>query len=170
VEHQSFSAKDFGKAMRLIDRILGSRLDETLAASLHHLEHHGAVDVLTLQSADVARRRLRGKTDMGADVAIALPRDQTLFDGAVLVLDADQALIVRVAEQRWLRLVPIDLSSAVELGYHAGNLHWRVAFDGAALLVALEAPVSDYLARLGELMTSSRVNSTVVLPEKGPAC
>ncbi|MEJ0093233.1 MAG: urease accessory protein UreE [Methylocella sp.] len=156
--------------MRLIDRILGSRLDEALAVSLHHLEHHGAVDVLTLQSADVARRRLRGKTDMGADVAIALPRDQTLFDGAVLVLDSDQALVVRVAEQRWLRLVPADVSSAIELGYHAGNLHWRVNFDGAALLVALEAPVSDYLARLGDLIESGRVISSVILPEKGSAC
>ncbi len=156
--------------MRLIERILGSRLDEALAGQLHHLEHHGGVDILSLESADIARRRLRAKTDKGEEVAIALPRDQALFDGAVLALDHDHALIVRVAEQRWLRLVPRDKESAIELGYHAGNLHWRVGFEGDALLVALEAPVEDYLARLGDLVASGRVTSSVSAPEKAAAC
>lgn len=156
--------------MRLIESILGSRLDEALAAPLHHLEHHGGVDVLTLQSADVARRRLRARTDKGEEVAVALPRDQALFDGAVLALETGYALVVRVAEQRWLRLVPCDKESAIELGYHAGNLHWRVGFEGQALLVAMEAPVEDYLARLGALITSGRVTSSVSAPEKISAC
>lgn len=156
--------------MRLIESILGSRLDEAFATPLHHLEHHGGVDVLTLQSADVARRRLRARTDKGEEIAVALPRDQVLFDGAVLALETGYGLVVRVAEQHWLRLVPCDRQSAIELGYHAGNLHWRVAFEGEALLVAIEAPVEDYLARLGELITSGRVTSSVRASDKVSAC
>ncbi len=75
-------------------------------------------------------------------MAIALPRDQKLFDGAVLLLDADRALVVRVDRQHWLQLQPRSLADAIELGYHAGNLHWRVRFADEALLVALEAPVA----------------------------
>ncbi|PNG24883.1 urease accessory protein UreE [Methylocella silvestris] len=151
--------------MRVIDRILGSRLDEALAVRLHHLEHHDGVDFFTLQSADLGRRRLRATTGKGEEIALALPREQPLFDGAVLALERDYALIVRVAEQRWLRLVPQDKASAVELGYHAGNLHWRVQFEGDALLVALEAPIEDYLVRLAGLVASGRVQSSVKAPE-----
>ena len=87
----------------------------------------------------------------------ALPRDQRLFDGAVLVLEPDHAVVVRVAQERWLRLQPRAIADAIELGYHAGNLHWRVRIAGEALLVAVEAPMDDYLARLGELIRDRRV-------------
>ncbi|MBB3904715.1 urease accessory protein UreE [Methylobacterium brachythecii] len=150
--------------MRVIDRILGRRDDTEIAHRLHHLEHHHAVDVLTIPSSDVARRRLRATTVGGEEVAVALSRDQTLFDGAVLVLDEGHALVVRVGEQSWLRLVARDKADALELGYHAGNLHWRVRFDGEALLVALDGPVDDYLVRLGALATDGRLTHSVVDP------
>jgi urease accessory protein len=82
-----------------------------------------------------------------------------LFDGAVLVLESDHALVVRVAQQRWLRLQPRAIADAIELGYHAGNLHWRVRFAGEALLIAMEAPMEDYLARLSGLIREDRVIS-----------
>jgi urease accessory protein len=148
--------------MLLIDRVLGSRLEPALSERIHALEHRGAVDLLLVAAADVARRRWRATTREGTDVAIALPRDQQLFDGAVLLLDHDRAIVVRVAEERWLRLEPRTIADAIELGYHAGNLHWRVRFDGEALLVALEAPVDDYLLRLGALMAERRVAASVV--------
>lgn len=150
--------------MRVIDRILGRRDDTEIANKLHHLEHHDALDVLTILSSDVARRRLRATTARGEEVAVALPRDQTLFDGAVLVLDEAHALVVRVGEQRWLRLVARDKADALELGYHAGNLHWRVRFDGEALLVALDGLADDYLVRLGALATEGRLTHSVVDP------
>lgn len=143
--------------MRLIDRIVGCRLDPKIADRLHHLDHHHAVDVLAIESADLARRRLRATTNKGEEVAIALPRDEILFDGAVLVLDSDRALVVRVGAECWLRLVPIDRAAALELGYQAGNLHWRVRFEGGDLLVALEGPPEDYLARLGGLTETGRI-------------
>jgi urease accessory protein len=147
--------------MLVIERVLGSRLEPTLAERLHHLEHDGAVDVLDVASADVARRRLRATTRDGEDVAIALPRDQHLFDGAVLLLEPGRAIVVRVAGERWLRLQPSSIAAAIELGYQVGNLHWRVRFEGETLLVALEASMDDYLARLGPLMANRRVMATL---------
>jgi urease accessory protein len=143
--------------MLVIERVLGSRMEPALAERIHHLEHHGAVDVLTVPPSDVPRRRLRATTQSGADVAIALPRDQRLFDGAVLLLESDRAIVVRVAGERWLRLQPSSIAAAIELGYHAGNLHWRVRFEGETVLVALEAPVDDYLARINPLVADRRV-------------
>lgn len=143
--------------MRVIDHIVGSRTDAAIATQLHHLDHHRAVDVLTVASADIARRRLRATTEGGDEVALALPRDQTLFDGAVLLLEPGHALVVRVGAQDWLRLTARDAADALELGYHAGNLHWRVRFETGSLLVALDGPVTDYLARLGELATGDRL-------------
>jgi urease accessory protein len=154
--------------MLLLERVLGSRLEPALSEQLHELEHQDAVDLLTVATADVARRRLRATTRKGMDVAIALPRDQQLFDGAVLLLEPQRAIVVRVKEQQWLRLQPRSIADALELGYHAGNLHWRVRFEGESLLIALEAPPDDYLARLGTLVSDRRVVSSLFSPDEAP--
>jgi urease accessory protein len=143
--------------MLRIEQVLGSRLDPAFAERIHELEHRGAVDLLTMPAADVSRHRLRATTEGGTEVAIALPRDQRLFDGAVLVLENDRAVVVRVAEERWLRLQPYAIADALELGHLAGNLHWRVRFTGETMLVAMEAPLDDYLARLRALTRDRRV-------------
>lgn len=148
--------------MLLVDRVLGSRLDPSMADRLHDLDHSGRVHSLTLPAAELARRRFRATSSSGEDVAIALPRDQKLYDGAVLVLEPDRALVVRVDCQQWLSLQPRSIADAVELGYKAGNMHWRVRFKGEALLVALEAPVSDYIDRLGPLIVDRGVKTAVV--------
>ena len=149
-------------AMLLVDRVIGSRLDPVLSERLHDLAHLGRLDHLTVPTSELARRRFRATSAGGEEVAIALPRDQVLYDGAVLLLDEERALVVRVDAQQWLRLQPRSLADAVELGYHAGNLHWRVRFRGEALLVAVEAPVSDYLDRLGSLIGDGRVTASVI--------
>ncbi len=148
--------------MLFIDRVLGSRVEPALAERLHGLEHARRVDVLTLPSDELARRRFKATSEAGEEVTVALPRDQKLFDGAVLLLDDERALVVRVDKEHWLRLEPRSLADAVELGYQAGNLHWRVRFDGEALLVALEAPVDHYLERLGALVAGRRVATSVL--------
>ncbi len=147
--------------MLRIEQVLGSRLDPALAEQLHGLEHQGAIDFLTVPAADVSRHRFRATTQGGTEVAIALPRDQRLFDGAVLVLEPDRAVVVRVAQERWLRLQPRAIADAIELGYHAGNLHWRIRFAGEALMIAMEAPMDEYLARLGALIRDRRVISSL---------
>jgi urease accessory protein len=144
-----------------IDSVVGDRAEPGLHRRLHHLEHHGSVDTVTIPNADMARRRLRITTPKGEDLAIALPRDQKLFDGAVLLIDDERAIVVRAEVERWLRLQPRSIADAVELGYQAGNLHWRVRFEGECLLVALEGPADAYYARLDGLLTSRAIKASI---------
>ena len=85
----------------------------------------------------------------------------------MLLLDEVRAIVVRAATERWLRLEPRSISDAVELGYHVGNLHWRVRFGGEVLLVALEGRPEEYTARLEGLIATRRVGITV-LDEDAP--
>lgn len=145
-----------------IDSVVGDRADHALHHRLHHLEHAHAVDEVFIARADMDRRRLRVTTPKGEDLAIALPRDQKLFDGAVLFIDESRAIVVRAEVERWLRLQPSSIAEAVELGYHAGNLHWRVRFEGECLLVALEGPADAYYARLDNIFGGRRIRSALV--------
>ena len=148
--------------MLRIDRVLGSRLEPKFSEDLHRLEHGGTVDIVNVPTADLARRRLLITTQGGTELAIALPRHQKLFDGAVLLMEDSRAIVVRAATERWLKLEPRSIADAVELGYHVGNLHWRVRFGGEVLFVALEGRPEDYIARLEDLVASRRVGISVL--------
>ncbi|MEM9147034.1 MAG: urease accessory protein UreE [Pseudomonadota bacterium] len=139
--------------MEMVTTIIGMFDDPALTGPLHRLEHADAVDIVRLPRADLARRRLRATTTKGFEIAIALPRETPLYDGAVLRLDDDRALIVRVDAEHWLRVRPDGADAALRLGYHAGNLHWRVRFEGTDLLVALEGPENRYRDRLADMVT-----------------
>src|ERR1700742_377692 len=152
--------------MRRIESVLGSRMEPEFSEELHRLEHRGAVDIVNVPVADLARRRLLITTRGGVELAIALPRHQKLFDGAVLVLENDSAIVVRAATERWLKLEPRSIADAIELGYHVGNLHWRVRFGGEVLFVALEGRPEDYIARLEDMVDSRRVGISVLDEEE----
>jgi urease accessory protein len=137
--------------------IVGRASDPRVADALHALEHRGRVDTVMLAADDIRRHRLRARTQGGDECGIALDRQTHLFDGAVLHLDADRALVVRTEDTRWLRLRPRDAAASLELGYFAGNMHWAVRFDGEVLEIALKGPPDDYLARLAPLLDSARV-------------
>jgi urease accessory protein len=139
-----------------IERIIGDRSEAGIAHRLHHLAHDGRLETLTVAVADLPRRRFRAVTDKGTACTVALPRDATLFDGAVLLLEDDRAIVVKVGEQRWLKLQPAQ-GFALELGYLAGNLHWRVRFEDGLLLVAVDVPQERYLARIEEQLADGRV-------------
>ncbi len=156
------SFPEAAEAALRVSGIVGRRLDPGLHERLHRLEHRGALDVVEIGAADLPRRRFRATSRAGRTVEIALSREQALFDGAVLWLGDEGALLLRVAAQQWLRLVPRTRDDALALGYHAGNLHWRVRFEGDALLVALEAPPEDYLSRLGTLAAPGRLDCAVI--------
>lgn len=148
--------------MLRVEKIIGDTSDPAIFDLIHDLEHHGAVETITLPTDDLDRHRLMVRTDQGNDVAIAIPRDTKLTDGAVLYLDKSRAVIVRAAEQKWLRLSPRTASDAVELGYCAGNLHWRVRFDGADLLVAQNGSAEAYLNRIPDLISTGRVSASEI--------
>ena len=44
--------------MLRIDRVLGSRLESAFSEEIHRLEHRGAVDVVNIPVADLARHQL----------------------------------------------------------------------------------------------------------------
>jgi len=143
--------------MLIIERIVGQSSDPGIADQLHELEHHGIVETLRLSGADVLRHRLRTISDCGTDCAIRLERHQHLSDGAVLWLDEQRAIVVQLDEQRHLMLQPRDAAAALELGYFAGNMHWKVRFSGDQLAVLLAGPEADYLERLAPMLADGRV-------------
>jgi urease accessory protein len=147
--------------MLRVGHIIGSRLEPAYSEKLHRLELRNAVDELRLSADHLDRQELTATTRGGQDVAIALPRHERLFDGAVLLLDDNSAVVVRAAGQRWLRLQPRSISDAIELGYHIGNLGWRVRFEGDVLFVAMQGRAENYVVRLGELIWSRRVGIIV---------
>lgn len=135
-----------------VDAILGHCRDPAFSDAVHRLEHAGAVEAVRVATVDLARRRLRARGDAGTEYRIALPRDCPLFDGAILLLSKDHAAVVRVDAERWLRLRAPDAAASLELGYAAGNLHWRVRFEAGDLLVGLEGPPAIYLDRIAPLV------------------
>lgn len=155
--------------MHLATEIVGNIADPGMGARLHRLDHAGGVETITLPRADLARRRLKATTDKGAPIAVALPRSQRLSDGAILVMSDDRAVVVRVEPESWLRLRPADAAAALAVGYHAGNLHWRVGFDGGDLLVALEHDEKQYRDRLGDLVAEGKVRIIEAEASEGAA-
>ncbi|MGD9738679.1 MAG: urease accessory protein UreE [Bauldia sp.] len=143
--------------MLVLTEILGHRDDPAMRGRLHAIEHRGRVETLSLPAADMARRRVRGTTDAGTECAIAIARHTSLSDGAVLLIERDRAIVVRAEVERWIRLAARSAADALQLGYQAGNLHWRVRFDGADLLVALEGPADRFLARVRHLIDAGAV-------------
>jgi urease accessory protein len=149
--------------MLVISHIVGSANDIELSERLHQLSHHGVIETIHISAGDTSRSRQRVTTDHSTNLGIALPRQEKLYNGAVLHIDEERAFVVRVNEEHWLRLSPTSLRGALDLGYNAGNLHWRVRFDGTDLLVALEGPVQNYLDRIVPLVESGEVK--VELPD-----
>jgi len=146
----------YAAAVLHLNRIVGNSSSSELAETLHRLSHDGQLEEIQLSAADTARKRLRVMTDKGTDCAIALNRDANLENGSVLLLEDRRAIVVRMLETKWLRIAPTDATAALELGYFAGNLHWRVRFNGALLEIALEGPEQNYLDRLANHFESGR--------------
>jgi urease accessory protein len=139
-----------------LENIIGAATDPFIAERLHHLEHHGRVEYLSLSTEDTQRHRMRASTDSGTDCAIVIDRAQRLYNGAVLMLTDERAIVVRMGETEWLTLAPRDAASALELGYFAGNMHWAVRFEGDWLRIALQGPAERYLDRLQPFIANGR--------------
>jgi urease accessory protein len=145
-----------GKMLR-IQSILGLAHEDAIDRSLHALEHQGALETIRLSSEDMNRRRLRVETDQGTECAIALPRSQKLEDGAVLRLDSDRAVVVRMKETFRLVFVPKNAASALELGYLAGNMHWQVELKDGVMRVGVNGNKETIFKRIAPLLDSGKV-------------
>jgi len=145
--------------LRILDEIVGWAKDQPIADRLHELRHQQAVEYLHLDVHDLDRSRLRATSDAGTDYAIVLPRGSALADGAVLLLEADRAVVVRSGAPRTMTLRANDVGAALRLGLLAGHLHWKADQRDDTVVVHLEGPESDYTARIVELLESGRVES-----------
>ena len=143
--------------MLKLENIVGAATEPSIADKLHDLGHHGRVEYLTLSQEDTHRHRLRAATDAGTECAVILDRTEHLYNGAVLMLTDERAVVVRMRETEWLTLAPRDTSAALELGYFSGNMHWAVRFEGAWLRIALQGPAQRYLERLEPFLADGRV-------------
>ena len=143
--------------MLLLDKIIGQASDPEIAERLHQLEHADRVEYVMLDKADTLRHRLRVVTDRGTEIAIKLARTEQLSNGVVLLLEDHCAVVVRMKKQSWLSLIPSNTSSALELGYFAGNMHWKVRFDHEVLYIALDGPEQSYLDRLSVFLADGRI-------------
>lgn len=147
--------------MQRLTKIVGSMSDLELAQRLQDLGNVGGVEYILLAGEDRQRRRFHVKTDQGTDCAVMLPRSAELSDGTILMLEEKRAIVVRIAEETWLDLVPRDATAALELGYFAGNMHWPVRFEGEMLRIALQGPEQEYMTRMVHLFTDGRVRRAV---------
>jgi len=145
--------------MQILSSILGYAADEPFDSALHDLSHAGKVEYLTISPDDTSRRRMRAITNKGTECAIVLNRDQQLSDGAVLNISDNLAIVVRLAQQKWLLLEAQNHAAALEVGYFIGNLHWKVEFEGERLKVALQGPLQTYLDRLELLIKTGKVRA-----------
>lgn len=137
--------------------IIGTADDALHAGLIHDLEHRDGIELLFVPPSDAGRKRFRLTTDRGTDCAVSLDRNEELVDGAVLFLDPTRAIIARFGEQEIWRLRPADQAAALKLGWNAGNLHWRVRFEGDVLHVLLDAPLHTYRARILPLLGAGEV-------------
>ena len=145
--------------MQILSSILGYAADEPFDSALHDLSHAGKVEYLTISPDDTSRRRMRAITNKGTECAIVLNRDQQLSDGAVLNISDNLAIVVRLAQQKWLLLEAQNHAAALEVGYFIGNLHWKVEFEGERIKVALQGPLQTYLDRLELLIKTGKVRA-----------
>ena len=102
--------------MQILNSILGYAADEPFDSALHDLSHADKVEYLTISPEDTSRRRMKVITNKGTECAIALNRDQQLSDGAVLNISADRAIVVRLAQQKWLLLEAKIMQQRLKLG------------------------------------------------------
>lgn len=133
-----------------LNEIVGDATDSEIARALHDLGHRNAVEYLILDENDMARRRLRTHTDRGTECAIALPRDQRLYNGSVLELTEARAIVVRLDALPTLVVRAPDRAGTLRLGFLAGHLHWRVQFEDDCIRVSMDGPREGYLQRLRE--------------------
>ncbi|MDR8399463.1 hypothetical protein ParKJ_39905 [Paraburkholderia fungorum] len=99
------------------------------------------VDRIGIASADAGRRRMRLRSERGVDVGIDLPRQNWLFDGAVLHDDgARVVVVVRLPEPVMvIALAALTSEAAFRIGHALGNRHSQSEWRGEEIIV----PVTD---------------------------
>tara|TARA_B100001250_G_C19435944_1_gene629571 strand:+ start:164 stop:613 length:450 start_codon:yes stop_codon:yes gene_type:complete len=145
-----------------LKNIIGLESDVEFVERLHLLEHKGLLDVIELKREDASRRRMRLKSNLGNEYLLSLPRDEYLQNGSILYLTNRFGVVVRLEGGPRLKLEPFDISSALRLGYHCGNLHWKTKFKDGSLEIPIDSPESEYVKRLKPLEEYAKFKISVI--------
>ena len=105
------------------------------------------VERVLLTSGELARHRLRVRTDAGREIGISLPHGHGLHDGDLLHLDDALAIVVQQAEEDLLRLLPRTPEEFALAGYQVGNLHRAAMIEGGAVTVLYDKAIESVAAR-----------------------
>lgn len=136
--------------METFYRIVGHHSDEGLHDILHEMDRAGRVVHLQVPSAELGRRRFKAVDQHGVEYGVALGRDEQLRGGSVLFLSEDRAVVVDALATEQLLLRATTTEGGIQLGWHAGHLHWRVRMEEDHVTVLLDAPRQDYLDRIAD--------------------
>lgn len=143
--------------METLRGAVGSVRNGAVADAVAALDERGRLERIHVSEALAGRRRFRATSDAGRDYGVVLDANVEELDGLVLLLEEDRAVVVVQEEPATLRLRGATPAGALQLGWHAGHLHWRVRFDGAEVEVLLDAPAEDYLDRILALVDDGAV-------------
>ncbi len=139
-----------GAGPMVLSAVLGRTVEQPWHDQAHASEARGVLETVRIARVDAPRRRMRLVTDRGRDVALALPRDAALEDGAVLYSNESLMIVARIDGGPRLRLTPGDPASGLRLGYFCGNLHWKADFCDGAIVIHMDGPEDTYRARLAD--------------------
>ena len=134
----------------VLSAVLGNTGEPSWHNRAHAADAAGELEIVRIAPADAPRRRMCLRTDKNRDIAIALPREIGLVDGAVLRNEDGLMIVARIDAGPRLRLTPADLASAVRLGYFCGNLHWKANFVKDAIEIQMDGPDRPFQDRLAD--------------------
>ena len=135
----------------IFEKILGNESDELFSEKIHHLSHKSLVDYIEIKPEDSFRRRMRMVSIGGREYKLAIPRSQKIENGSILWLSEESAVVIRILNGPKIRVIPKNISSAVRLGYHCGNLHWKTNFFQDGIDIILSGESQNYFDRLETL-------------------
>lgn len=105
-------------------------------------------DRLPLTSEERSNPHMVGHTEGGRTIKISLKRGVELYDGDVISVDENIAVVIAAAEEDLFVLSPRDPLEWGIAGYQLGNLHRPVRFTHEAMLTPADVTVGNVLDRL----------------------
>jgi urease accessory protein len=109
-------------------------------------EAHGSV---TLAFDDRHRRRIKLRTDDGADFLLDLAEATVLAEGDGLALDDGGWIAVRAAPEALLEVTAHGPEQLARLAWHIGNRHLQAQIGRDRILIREDSVIADMLTGLG---------------------
>jgi urease accessory protein len=114
-----------------------------------HWPAHEAKGSVTLAFDDRHRRRVKLKSDDGAEFLLDLAEARVLEEGDGLALDDGGWLGVRAAPEALMEVTAHGPEQLARLAWHIGNRHLQAQIEPERILIREDAVIADMLAGLG---------------------